>query len=205
MLLQAPIPAAAVRDTISRIVLERGYREDLTATLFSRIWDWLSRLLSDLFRQASGSRGTYLISLSLIAVIIAASIIRTIMVARARREAASRREVPITADEQLAQARGLSAQGAFVDAAHLLQAAIVTRLVERKRVRRHPSKTVGDYSRDLRAADDELAPSYSAFARAYDVVAYGDVQCDSTRYAHLESLAAPMLQIASPLYPAQAA
>jgi hypothetical protein len=205
VLLQAPIPAAAVRDTISRIVLERGYRENLTATLFSRIWDWLSRLLSDLFEQASGSRGTYMISLSLIAIVIAASIIRTIMVARARREAASRREVPITADEQLAQARSLSAQGAFVDAAHLLHAAVVTRLVERKRVRRHPSKTVGDYGRDLRAAADELAPSYAAFARVYDVVAYGDGQCDSKRYAHLESLAAPMLQAMSAQRPAQAA
>ncbi len=205
MLLQTPIPAAAVRDTISRIVLERGYRENLTTTLFSRFWDWFSRLLSDLFTQASGSRGTYLISLSLIAVAIAASIIRAILVARARREAASRREVPITADEQLAQARGLSAQGAFADAAHLLHAAIVTRLVEQKRVRRHPSKTVGDYGRDLRSSGDGLALPYQAFARVYDIVAYGDGYCDATRYAHLETLAAPLLALSARPTPAQAA
>ncbi len=205
MLLQAPIPAAAVRDTISSIVLERGYRQNLTTTLFSRFWDWFTRLLNDLFTEASGSRGTYLISLSLIAVAIAASIIRTIMVARARREAASRREVPITADEQLAQARGLSAQGAFVEAAHLLHAAVVTRLVEQKRVRRHPSKTVGDYGRDLRATGDGLWLPYQSFARVYDVVAYGDGLCDSTRYTHLETLAAPMLRSSAVALPAQAA
>ncbi len=200
MLLQAPIPAEAVRDTISRIVLERGYRENLTTTLFSRFWDWFMRLLSDLFREASGSRGTYLISLSLIGIAITASIIRAILVARARREAASRREVPITADEQLAQARALAAQSAFVEAAHLLHAAVVSRLVEQKRVRRHPSKTVGDYGRELRAGGDPLTAAYQAFARVYDMIAYGDGRCDAARYAHLEALAAPMLaQSAAPL------
>jgi hypothetical protein len=193
VLLQAPIPAAAIRDTISRIVLERGYRESATTTLLSRFWDWFTRLLEDLFRQAAGSRGTYMVSLTLIVLMIAATVIRTAIVARARRLAASRREVLITAEEQLAQARSLAAQGAWVEAAHLLYAAVITRLVERKRVRRHPSKTVGDYGRDLRGAGDALTPAYLTFARVYDEVAYGDGLCDATRYGRLETLAAPLL------------
>lgn len=205
MFLQAPIPVAAVRDTISRIVLERGYRENVTNTLLSRIWDWVTRAISDLFTQAAGSRGTYLISLTLIALAIGISVTRAVIVARARRQAANRREVQVTSDEQLAQARSLAAQGAYVDAAHLLHAAIVTRLVEQKRVRRHASKTVGDYGRDLRHAGDTLAPAYLAFARVYDVVAYGDGLCDATRFTRLESLAAPMLQSPTFSAPARAA
>jgi hypothetical protein len=193
-MLQAPIPAAAIRDTISRIVLERGYRRNVTSTLLSRFWDWFSDLLSRLFTQAAGSRGTYLISLAVLAVLLGTIVARAVIVSRARRLAANRREPVATADEQLAQARALAAQGAHVQAAHLLHIAVVTRLVEAKRVRRHDSKTVGDYGRELRAAGDALSAPYFAFARVYEVVAYGDGMCDAPRYARLEQLAAPMLQ-----------
>ena len=169
----------------------------MTSTLLSRFWDWFSDILSRLFTQAAGSRGTYLIALSVIVLALVASVARALIIARARRRAANVRDRQATADEQLAQARGLAAQGAYVNAAHLLYAAVVTRLVEARRVRRHPSKTVGDYWRDLRAAGDSLAPSYRAFASVYDVVAYGDGLCDAARWSRLEQLAAPMLHSAA--------
>lgn len=198
VLLQAPIPAAAIRDTVSRIVLERGYQRSVTSTLLARGWDWFSDLLGKLFRQAAGSRGTYLISITLLSILVITLIARSIIVSRARRLAAHQRDVLPTADAQLARARALAAQGAFVEAAHLLHAAIVTGLVDSRRVRRHPSKTVGDYGRELRNASDPLAMSYLAFATVYDVVAYGDGVCDAMRYARLEQLASPMLQSAAP-------
>jgi hypothetical protein len=194
VLLQSPIPASAIRDTIARIVVERGYRRTVTSTLFSRFWDWFSDLLSQLFRQATRSRGAYMISIGLIVLAIVVTIARAVIVMRARRLAANLRDVPPTSDEQLAQSRSLAAQGAFVEAAHLLYAAVITRLVEGKRVRRHPSKTVGDYWRELRTASDPTTSAYRSFANTYDVVAYGDGFCDASRYARLEQLAAPMLQ-----------
>ena len=187
---QVPVTPAAVRDTISSIVLERGYYRNVTSTLLSRGWEWLSRTLRDLFMQAAGSRGTYLISLSLIALTIIAIIARSVIVSRARR-----RETEASADALLAQSRGLSAQGAYVDAAHLLYAAVIARLLEARKVRRHPSKTVGDYFRELRDVSDSVATPYKAFAQTYDIVAYGDGLCDATRFARLEQLAAPMLQL----------
>lgn len=206
MLLQVrPIPVSAVRDTIASIVQAREYREDVSTTLLARAWEWFSRQISDLFAQAADSRGAYILSILVLAVLIATSIARAVIVARARRIAASRREVPVTAAEQLAQARGLAAQGAWVEAAHLLHAAVVTRLVEQRRVRRHPSKTVGDYGRDLRAAGDPLTADYASFARVYDEVAYGDGQCDAPRYARLEALAAPLLLSPEYAVPARAA
>ena len=194
VLLQSPVPAAAIRDTISRIVLERGYRRSVTSTLLSRGWEWVTRTLGDLFNQAAGSRGTFLVSLTVLAVLIVATIARAVIVAQARRQAARRLVVEVSADAQLAQARGLAAQGAHVEAAHLLYAAVITQLVEQKRVRRHPSKTVGDYWRELRAASDGSASPYLSFSRTYEIVVYGDGLCDATRYARLEQLAAPMLQ-----------
>ena len=192
-MLQSPIPASAIRDTIARIVLERGYRRSTTSTLLSRFWDWFTDLLSRLFAQATGSRGTYLISLTLLALVALTSIARAVIVARARRLAATRREAVATAEDVLAQARALAAQGAFTDAAHLLYAAVLTRLAEHRRVRRHPSKTVGDYGRELRTLNDTLARPYRDFADTYDFVAYGDAMCDAARYERLEQLAAPLL------------
>jgi len=203
--LQSPIPAAAIRDTISRIVLERGYRRSVTSTLLSRGWEWITRTLGDLFRQAAGSRGTFLITLTLLVVLIVALVARAAIVAHARRQASFRREAGISADEQLAQARGLAAQGAHVQAAHLLYAAVVSRLVEHQRVRRHPSKTVGDYWRELRTRGDGLALSYQSFARMYENVVYGDGLCDTTRYARLEQLAAPVLQLGARVISVRAA
>lgn len=189
-----PVTAAAVRDTISRIVLEQGYYRSVTSTLLSRAWEWFTRTLRDLFQQAAGSRGTYLITLSLIALVIIVSIARSVIVARARRQAIARRAVEVSADDLLAQARGLAAQGAYVDAAHLLHAALVARLAEGKRVRPHPSKTVGDYARELRMTNDGAFAAYRAFAHTYEIVAYGDGLCDAVRFARLEQLAAPVVQ-----------
>jgi Domain of unknown function (DUF4129) len=198
VLLQAPIPAGAIRDSIARIVLERGYRRSATSTLLSRFWDWISDLLSRLFADATGSRGTYILSLTFLAAIALTSIARALIVARARRQAAGRRDAVATADELLAHARSLAAQGAYTAAAHGLYGAVVARLVERRQVRRHPSKTVGDYARELRTAADPLAGPYREFAHHYDIVAYGDKSCDAARYAQLEALAVPLLALPSP-------
>lgn len=203
--LQAPVPADAIRDTIARIVLERGYQQSITTTLLSRAWTWFSERISRLLSHATNSRGTYLIVLGILAALIVVVLARAVIVGRARRQAARRRELESTADDQLAAARGLAAQGAYVAAAHQLYAAVVSRLVEAKRVHRHASKTVGDYWRELRGAGDPHAAPYLAFSRVYDNVAYGDGVCDAGRFAQLEQLAAPILTANSGHSPARAA
>lgn len=194
-LLQAPVAPAAVRDTIARIVQERGYQRSLTSTLFSRLWSWFWDLVGRLFREATASRGTYIIALSLLALLVAAAVARAVITARARRLAAGRDSPPATAGEILAQARALAVQGAFAEAAHRLHAAVVTQLADGRHVRLHPSKTVGDYWRELRAGGDPLAAAYLAYSRTYEIVVYGDGRCDAARYARLEQLAEPMLPL----------
>jgi hypothetical protein len=193
VLLQSPITPEAVRDTIARIVLERGYRRTLSSTLLSRAMDWLGNLMRDLFERATASRGTYIVALSVIALVTLTAIVRAIVLARARRQAALQRESERSAAQLQAEAQGLAAQGAYLQAANALYGAVVLRLTELKRVRRHPSKTVGDYWRELRSAGDAMTTEYAAFARVYEVVAYGDGLCDAARYAQLEQLSAAML------------
>lgn len=193
MLLQTPIAPEAVRDTIARIVIESGYRSDAGPTLLSRAWEWFWRYLREFFRSATQSRGTYIIALAIIALVITTVIIRAIIVARARRLAAAHRDASVSASDLYAQSQSLATQGAFANAAHLLYAAVVSSLVEKRKVRHHPSKTIGDYGRELRAQHDADFDRYQRFANAYEVVAYGDGLCDAERYTRLEQLALPML------------
>ncbi len=74
-------------------------------------------------------------------------------------------------------------------AAHALYQALLAGLTERERVRLHPSRTAGDYVRDLRARRSPMLPRFRDFARAYEVVAYGTGRCDAARYERLLALA----------------
>lgn len=192
-MLQASIPASAIRDTIARIVVERGYERGIGTTLLSRFMDWIGGVVRDLYARATESRGTGILTLTVLGVLLLAALVRALVLARARRRAAAHHTADVTADALAGRARALAAQGLYAEAAHELYAALITRLVERKRARRHASKTIGDYGRDLRARDDALLPSYLAFARVYEVVAYGDGRCDAARFAQLQALAEPLL------------
>ena len=183
---QAPIAASAVRDTIARIVTERGYQRSVSSTLFSRAFDWVNRVIRDLFAQVSQNRGTYAVLLTGLGLLVLLLLARAVLLARARRLVDEQRSSIVSAAELLTQARALAIQGAYFDGAHALYAALIARLEELRRVRRHPSKTIGDYWRELRSATDPLAPTFLAFAREYEVILYGDGLCDADRYARLE-------------------
>ena len=93
-----------------------------------------------------------------------------------------------------ALAQDLAARGAYTDAAHALYRALLEAIERRERVRLHPSKTVGDYVRDLRARSSSLFGRFRDFARSYETVVYGLGTCDRERYERLRALAAPIVQ-----------
>lgn len=85
-----------------------------------------------------------------------------------------------------------AAAGRHTEAAHLLYQAILVALAGRERLRLHPSKTVGDYARELRARSSSAFPGYREFARLYETVVYGLQHCDRERWERLHALAAPI-------------
>lgn len=91
-------------------------------------------------------------------------------------------------------AQELAARGDYTDAAHALYRALLEAIAQRERVRLHPSKTVGDYVRDLRARSSSLFVRFRDFARSYETVVYGLGSCDRERYERLRALAAPIVQ-----------
>ncbi len=87
-----------------------------------------------------------------------------------------------------------AASGDFTAAAHSLYLALLTAIARRGLVRLHPSKTVGDYVRELRARSATVFTRFRDFAHAYETVVYGTGVCDEERYATLQQLALPIVQ-----------
>ena len=91
-------------------------------------------------------------------------------------------------------AQALAAEGNFTMAAHALWLALLDGLATREEVRLHPSKTIGDYLRELRARSSALLPTVRDFARLYEMVAYGFRECDAARYERLHALATAVIR-----------
>lgn len=88
---------------------------------------------------------------------------------------------------QLAQ--HYAAAGQYTEAAHALYRALLARVSARVSLRVHPSKTAGDYARDLRGSAPSLFGPFREFARSYEVVIYGLGFCDHQRLQTLSRLA----------------
>ena len=86
-------------------------------------------------------------------------------------------------------AQELAAAGDFTGAAHALYIALIGTLAKRDLLRLHPSKTIGDYLRELRRRPSAPVQTVHDFARTYELVAYGLRPCDADRYARLHALA----------------
>ena len=98
------------------------------------------------------------------------------------------------AREPWALAQSLAAAGDYTAAAHALYLALLEGLARSEQLRLHPSKTVGDYLRELRARSSSLLPTVRDFARAYELIAYGFRECDAERYARLHALASVVIR-----------
>ena len=88
-----------------------------------------------------------------------------------------------------ALAQRLAAQGRYTEAAHALYGALLARVAARVPLRLHPSKTAGDYARDLRGTAPSVFGPFREFARSYEVVIYGLGACDRSRFEGLIDLA----------------
>ena len=91
-------------------------------------------------------------------------------------------------------AQELAAQGDFTGAAHALYVALLATLARQDLLRLHPSKTIGDYLRELRRRPAAPVQTMRDFARTYEIVAYGLRPCDADRYARLRALAARVIE-----------
>ena len=199
MLLQgAVLPAPAVRDTIAEVFQQPAYDRALARTLWSRISETIARWIGQAYEAFQRSPALTRVVVVLAAIVVILFCARLAYVAYLERgrgatlggpgsRSRSRRGDP------WAEAQRLAARGEYTEAAHLLYAGLLEAVARRERIRLHPSKTVGDYARELRRQASPLSPPFRDFARVYEVVVYGIGSCDRERWERLDGMARAMV------------
>jgi hypothetical protein len=195
--LQPPVwPPSAVHDTIAAIARGIEYRRSLRQSLLDRAFLWLAEAIERLIgfiRHLPSSRA---IGLTILGLIVATIIARLVISGLAREESGSRarrgRGVGVGEDPFVAAER-LAAEGRFEDAAHALYHGVLLALTRSDRVRLDPSKTSGDYARELRARGSSSYQPFRAFSRRFDVAVFGHGVCDAALIDDLRRLAIPFV------------
>jgi hypothetical protein len=197
----AAIPEADIRSAVSRAF---GAVKPVHITIWQRIKAWIAALWMMFWQWISDNASALHVPKPVLAAIVAAGaltlavlLVATVWAWRAHERAARPGMVPggrlYTGGDPWAAAQAFAAAGDYTAAAHALYAALLEFAARAQQVRLHPSKTAGDYARELRSRRSKLAPGFRSFAGDYEVVIYGEMTCDADRYGRLYALAAPML------------
>jgi len=198
-----PIPEEQIRRAVDQAFRSTSFGR---LTPWDRFWIWVNEqlahflhLLADAFRHAGvgGPVGKLIVVLGLAALLVILG--RVIWLWRAR----TRVGLPAggwgfrgirRGDDPWTLAQSLAGTGDYTAAAHALYAALLESAARGQQVRLHPSKTAGDYAREMRGRRSQLFNGFRDFANHYEVVIYGDQMCDRDRYDRLFALAVPMLR-----------
>jgi hypothetical protein len=189
-------PAPAVHDTVAAIARAAEYQRTLQSSLLQQLWNWLDRLLSDLFDYVRGSATGRIVTIALIVLVAALIVARVVVALRAAREdpeAGDPRARRAGARDPWGDAEQFASAGRFTEAAHALFAALLSAFASRGEIRLHASKTAGDYARELGRRGSPAQGGFQAFRRRYDRVIYGQGACDADDYAALLRDAQPLL------------
>jgi hypothetical protein len=91
------------------------------------------------------------------------------------------------------EAERLAAAGDHTAAAHALCEALLFSCAARGELRLHPSKTTGDYARELRRKPAPSAAAFQRFRARYDRVIFDLQRCSPEEYAALLADARPII------------
>lgn len=196
------IPDHRVAAAVDTVFHDPEYRR---LTLWQTLWHWFLDQLIRLFdylgaryEHLRASPGTFWLLVGIVAALVLAIVGRAVMLWQLRRTDVARGMIwgamgGAHDEDPWAAAQTLAASGDYTSAAHALYAAMLESAARQQEIRLHPSKTVGDYVRELRTRSSSMFGRFREFGRSYEVVIYGIGTCDAERYQHLHALAMPVV------------
>ena len=186
---------AAIHDTVAAIARGLEYRRSLRQSFADRLLLWVAEGIRAIARFLRESHAARPIGYVILAAIVALVVARLVIAARARDETLGprRRQSRVSSHEDpFVVADRLAGEGRYEEAAHALYHGVLAVLARTERLRLDPSKTSGDYARDLRRRGSPTQQAFRAFARRFDVAVFGHGRCDAELIADLRALAAPL-------------
>jgi hypothetical protein len=186
-------PAGAVHDTVAAVVRGPAFGRSIQSTLAERLLRWLGEWFGRLFDFLGGTASARPLAIGLTVVLVLLVGARLVLAARARgaEPFGAPRGGTRTRDDPWRAADRLAAEGRFEEAAHALYRAVLTSVARSERLRLDPSKTSGDYARELRARSSAAHAPFRAFGRRFDLAVYGHGGCDAALVRDLRALASP--------------
>ena len=191
------IPAAAVRDTVAAIIRQSAYQRSLRTSLANRAWRWFVEMLERLQEMLPALPHARTLAIAGVILLALLVVLRIAYASRLREREGRRARVGRTGRavelDPAAEARRLAESGAYAEAAHALYRALLQQVARRERLRLHPSKTSGDYARELRTRRSALHDPFRRFGRHYDRLLFGHGAVTADAYARLLADAEPLL------------
>lgn len=197
ILLQAAIrewPPAAIHDTVASVTSARAFQRSLQMSLAQRLLRWLADGLDALVSFLRGSGPARWIAIGFTVLLVLLVVARFLLAAHARDEDLERDDRARggrPGEDPWRAADRLAAAGQLEEAAHALYRGVVESVARTDRLRVDPSKTSGDYARELRARSSTRLAAFRTFARRFDVAVYGHGGCTADAIAELSRLAEP--------------
>ncbi len=198
--MQPPLPAAVVRDTLERVFADAAFARGIRETLLTRLTRWLGDLFTRLLEAGASNPLVRWAAIAFLALIVLAVIGRVVWSYVLERRALANLAAAAGGDGRRGEAPYEAAQraaaaGEHTAAAHHLYHAIVLAVARRERLRLHPAKTSGDYTRDLRLRQSAAYEPFRVFARSYERAVYGGDRVDGAGWDRLHTLALPLLDL----------
>jgi hypothetical protein len=201
--LSEQIPERTVRRVVQSVYGTPTYNR---TSLWDRFWGFIGEMFSRFIAWLSPAFGALHKSPPLFwAVLIGLGLLTAAVIARSlylwRARNAQRvggsgwsKQPGASRGDAWSAAQQLAARGDFTAAAHALYAALLDAGARQNQLRLHPSKTAGDYVREVRKHSSPIFPGFRDFARSYELVIYGLGECNRDRYERLLSLAMPIVR-----------
>ena len=187
-------PAAAVHDTVQTVLRDPSFRRSLRRSLADRILLWLFHWLDRVARAVKHFPSGRSLGLAFVALVVLFVLTRLVIATRARAEmsnGARRARGAISLDDPWQAAEGFLADGRYEEAAHALYRGVVLSLGRDERLRLDPSRTSGDYARELRRRSSSALVPFRAFTRRFELAVYGHGGADATALGELLELSVP--------------
>jgi hypothetical protein len=184
----------AVHDTVQTVLRDPAFQRTLRNSIADRFLVWLVPWFDRFMRALRHLPSARLIVLALVALLVVFVLARVVIAARSRGERVETRgwrRGAMATDNPWQLAEALAAEGRYEDAAHTLYRAVIASLARDERIQLDPSKTSGDYTRELRRRGAASLAPFRAFTRRFDVAVYGHRACDGPVFAELRELSSP--------------
>lgn len=190
------LSAPVIHDTVAAIARGIDYRRSLRQSFLDRLFLWLAELISHLVRFLRNSPVSRPFGYTVLALIVLGVAARLLIAARARDESGGplrKRTRAKSTEDPFVAAERFAAEGRFEEAAHALYRGVLLTLARSERLRLDPSKTSGDYARELRRRSAASYQPFRAFARRFDIAVFGHGGCDARLIDDLRALAQPLM------------